>query len=82
MDLGTFSELKNYKMNYKLILFCYFMPVDARDGLLDDALAHASERGEFLEEDVRHVAAVVEHQVRLPRVAAAQTSALKERDYS
>ena len=56
--------------------------MDARDGLLDDALAHAGERGEFLEEDVRHVAAVVEHQVRLPRVAAAQTSALKERDGS
>ena len=50
------------------------MPVYSGDGLLDDALAHAGERGELLEEDVRHVAAVVEHKVRLPRVAAAQTS--------
>ena len=46
----------------------------AGDGLLDDALAHAGERGELLEQDVRHVAAVVKHEVRLPRVAAAQTA--------
>ena len=51
--------------------------MDAGDGFLDDSLAHAGERGELLEEDVRHVAAVVEHQVRLPGVAAAQTSESK-----
>ena len=51
-----------------------YRPVDAGDGLLNNALAHAGERGELLEQDVGHVAAVVEHEIRLPRVAAAQTA--------